>query len=392
LNQIYDNYFDLMQLFLNKWSTYCDIVAISSLVDFSSMVITRRLFLASSAAMTAVIADQLGRSQPVSAKDKVVNLYTARHYAADNQVYEGFFKQTGIKVNLVEAPADQLIERVKSEGANSPADVIMTVDAGNLVRAKNEEILQQLNDAELNGAIDRNYRDPSGFWYGFTKRGRVVMYNKDLVKDPSMVKTYADLADAKIKADGRKGILVRSSSNIYNQSLVGAILDMLGEEKTEAWVKGLVENFARKPEGNDTAQLKALAAGQGEFAISNTYYLARLAKSSKQEDRDIAAKIGVIFPTLDNERGTHFNISGGGLAKHAPNRDHAVQFLKYLISPDAQKIFAGSNNEYPMAKGVEVDSVLSSYGSFKEDTKTTAATFARNNSKALQIMNKGEWK
>jgi iron(III) transport system substrate-binding protein len=322
----------------------------------------------------------------------VVNLYTARHYEADNQVYEGFFKKTGIKVNLVEAPADKLIERVTSEGANSPADVIMTVDAGNIVRAKRAEILQKLDDAELNGAIGLTYRDPSGFWYGFTKRGRVVMYNKDLVKDPSMVKTYGDLADPKIKADGRKGILVRSSGNIYNQSLVGAILDLLGKEKSEAWVKGLVNNFARKPEGNDTAQLKALAAGQGEFAISNTYYLARLAKSSKKEDQEIAAKIGVIFPVLDQKRGTHFNISGGGIAKNAPNRDHAVQFLKYLISPEAQKIFAGSNNEYPMLKGVEIDSVLSSYGSFREDTTTTAATFANNNAQALKIMDLGGWK
>lgn len=356
------------------------------------MAITRRLFLASGAAVTAVAAEQFWRSSPASAKDKVVNLYTARHYEADNQVYEGFFKKTGIKVNLVEAPADKLIERVKNEGANSPADVIMTVDAGNLVRAKDADILQRLNDGELNRAIEGKYRDPSGFWYGFTKRGRVVMYNKDLVKDPSMVKTYEDLADAKIKADGRKGILVRSSGNIYNQSLVGAILAAAGEANTETWVKGMVANLARKPEGNDTAQIKALAAGLGEFAISNTYYLARLAKSSKQEDRDIAAKIGVIFPnSADNGRGTHFNISGGGIAKNAPNRDHAVQFLQYLISPEAQKVFAGSNNEYPMLKGVDVDAVLVSYGSFKEDA-IDASKFARNNAQALKIMDLGGWK
>jgi iron(III) transport system substrate-binding protein len=360
------------------------------------MAITRRLFLASGAALTALAADQLIHPQRSFGKDKVVNLYTARHYEADSKVYEAFFAKTGIKVNLIESPAEKLIERIKSEGANSPADVVMTVDAGNLVRAKDADILQKLDDKSLNAAIDSRYRDPSGFWYGFTKRARVIVYNKDLVKDPSIVKTYEDLADPRLKQEGRKGILVRSSSNIYNQSLVGSLLAAYDEAKTEEWVKGFVSNLARKPEGNDTAQLKAVAAGQGEFAICNTYYLVRLAKSKKSEDRDIAAKLGVIFPNQAGEgklgRGAHFNISGGGLAKNAPNRDHAIEFLKYLASAEAQSIFASSNNEYPMIKDVAIDSVLAGYGSNVKEDAIDAVTFARNNQKALKIADRAGWK
>jgi iron(III) transport system substrate-binding protein len=333
------------------------------------MAITRRLFLASGAAMTAVAADQLWRTKPGYAKDKVVNLYTARHYEADNQVYKGFFEKTGIKVNLIEAPADKLIDRVKSEGANSPADVVMTVDAGNLVKAKNADILQRLNDSALNQAIEGQYRDPNGFWYGFTKRARVIMYNKDIVTDLSVVQDYEDLGKPEVK-NQFKGILVRSSSNIYNQSLVGAILASYGTADTEAWAKRVVENMARKPEGNDTAQLKALAAGRGGFALSNTYYLVRRGKI----------------------KGAHFNISGGGLAKYAPNKDNAIEFLRYLATAEAQAIFAGSNNEYPMISGVPIDSVLASYGSNPKPDGVDANKFARNNSQAVNLMERAGWK
>jgi iron(III) transport system substrate-binding protein len=354
------------------------------------------MFLASSAALTAVAAEQLIRPRASLSQNKVINLYTARHYEADNQVYEGFFKKTGIKVNLVESPAEKLIERIKNEGNNSPADVVITVDAGNLVRAKDADILQKLDDRDLNSAIDGKYRDPNGFWYGLTKRARVVVYNKDLVKDPSIIKSYEDLADPRLKQEGRKGLLIRSSSNVYNQSLVGAVLAATDEAKTEAWAKGVVSNLARKPEGNDTAQLKAVAAGFGEFALVNTYYLVRLAKSRKQEDKDIAAKLGVIFPNQSGAgalgRGTHFNISGGGIAKHSPNRDQAIAFLKYLASAEAQAIFAGSNNEYPMIRGVDVDPVLADYGKDIKEDALDAVKFARNNQKALQIMDRSGWK
>ncbi len=373
------------------------------------MKFSRRVLLSSGSAMVVIALGQFmsGCSNTTTSTNpstpsatpksgSVVNLYTARHYEADNQVYEAFFKKTGIKVNLIESPAEKLVERLKSEGQNSPADVVITVDAGNLVRAKDEGVLQKLDNADLNSAIDAKYRDPEGFWYGFTKRGRVIVYNKDLVKDPTLVKTYEDLADPKLKQDGRKGVLIRSSGNVYNQSLVGSILANSDEAKTEAWVKGLVSNFARSPEGNDTAQLKALAAGLGEFAVTNTYYVARLQKSSKPEEKEIASKLGVIFPNQSGDgtlgRGAHFNISGGGIAKNAPNKGNAIEFLKYLASPEAQAIFAGSNNEYPMVKGVAVDSVLESYGKNLKEDAVDAVSFGKNNAKALQIMDRSGWK
>jgi iron(III) transport system substrate-binding protein len=361
------------------------------------MALKRRLFLGFLVG-SAALAISVPTLRSVGAKDKVVNLYTARHYEADNKVYEGFFKKTGIKVNLVEAPADKLIERIQSEGKNSPADVIVTVDAGNLVKAKDADLFQKIDDGQLNGLVPAGYRDGEGHWYGFTRRSRVILYNKALFKNaPEVIKSYEDLASDAVKADGRKGLLVRSSGNVYNQSLVASILNTNGEEATLEWAKGVVKNMARQPEGNDTAQLKALAAGVGELALSNTYYLARLAKSSKPEEKEIAAKIGVIFPNQSGDpkkqgRGAHFNISGGGVAKNAPNRDHAIAFLQYLATPEAQEIFASSNNEYPMVKGVAVDSVLQSFGAFKEDIQNDAVTFGRKNGDALKIMNKADWK
>lgn len=350
------------------------------------MSMKRRAFLASGAAITAFTAHQVwSAGNSVAQSGKVLNLYSARHYDADNQVYEGFFKKTGIKVNLVEAPADKLIERVKSEGANSPADVLITVDAGNLWRIQQEGLFQKVPTTSLlYTKVAANLRDPNGFWFGLTKRARVIVYNKARVK-PADLARYEDLADAK----WRGKVLVRSSGNVYNQSLVGSMMAALGEPKAEAWAKGVVANFARKPEGNDTAQIKAVAAGIGDLTLANTYYLVRLAKSSKSEDQEIASKVGVIFPN-QRDRGTHVNISGGGIAKYAPNRDAAIQYLEYLASPEAQQIFAGSNYEYPVLQGVPKDAVLTSFGSFKED-KLNANIFGEKNTVALQMMDRAGW-
>jgi iron(III) transport system substrate-binding protein len=348
------------------------------------MAIKRRTFLASGAAMAAVASHQLAKMQAANSAG-VVNLYSARHYDTDNAIYDAFTKKTGIKVNLVEADADKLIERIKSEGANSPADVLITVDAGRLWRAQDAGLLQSVDSRILRSAIPAALREPSGQWFGFTRRARVIMYNKDRVK-PSELSTYEDLADPKWK--GR--LIVRSSSHVYNQSLTGAVLQKHGEQKAEAWAKGLVANFARSPEGNDTAQIKAIAAGMGDLTLVNTYYLPRLAKSKKAEEKEIASKIGVFFPN-QREQGTHINISGGGVLKTAPNRAAAIQFLEFLASTEAQQIFAASNNEYPAVNGVAIDSVLASYGTFKQDT-LNAATFGRNNPKALQIMDRAGWK
>jgi iron(III) transport system substrate-binding protein len=361
--------------------------------------ITRRVFLATGTAMAIVVAGCVGKTTNGSnqaqtqtqtqtqtqGQTQTLNLYSARHYDTDNALYESFSKKTGIKVNLVEAKAEELIERIKSEGANSPADLIITVDAGNLSRAKEAGILQPVSSKVLETAVPASLRDPEGHWFGLSKRARVIVYNKDKVK-PSDLSTYEALTDPKWK--GR--ILVRSSNNVYNQSLVGSMLEVNGPQKTEEWARGVVANFARPPEGNDTAQIKAVAAGQGDIAIANSYYVARLLKSDKPEDKAIAQKIGVFFPN-QNERGAHVNISGGGVVKTAPNKEGAIKFLEYMVSPEAQEIFAKSNYEYPVLEGAALDPVVASLGQFKADA-TNAAAFGKNNPEALKIMDRAGWK
>jgi iron(III) transport system substrate-binding protein len=326
-------------------------------------------------------------SQPAPgvAQQQVVNLYSARHYDTDNALYESFTKKTGIKVNLVEADADQLIERIQSEGANSPADVLITVDAGRLWRAKEAGILQPVSSQVLQAAIPASLRDPDNMWFGLSKRARVIIYNKDKV-NPSQLSTYEALADPKWKGK----ILVRSSSHIYNQSLVGAMLAVHGAQKTEEWARGMVANFARPPEGNDTAQIKAVTAGVGDIAIANTYYVARLMKSNNAEDKAVAQQVGVFFPN-QRDRGTHVNISGGGVVKSAPNKEGAIKFLEHLASREVQELFAKGNNEYPVLAAAPVDQVVASLGKFKAD-ETNAAVFGRNNAEALKIMDRAGWK
>jgi len=349
------------------------------------MKITRRVLLATLTALVVIAVGHFSQPAPGLAQQQVINLYSARHYDTDNALYESFTKKTGIKVNLVEADADQLIERIKSEGANSPADVFITVDAGRLWRAKDAGILQPISSRALEAAVPQSLQDPDNMWFGLSKRARVIMYNKDKV-NPSQLSTYEALTDPKWK--GR--ILVRSSSNIYNLSLVGSMIETKGAQETEKWARGLVANFARPPEGNDTAQIKAAADGVGDIAIANTYYLARLAKSDKPQDKAVAEKIGVFFPN-QRDRGTHVNISGGGVVKTAPNREGAIKFLEHLASPEAQEIFARGNNEYPVVKGVPVDSVIKSFGDFKSD-ETNAAAFGKNNPEALKLMDRAGWK
>ncbi|HEY9764492.1 MAG TPA: Fe(3+) ABC transporter substrate-binding protein [Trichocoleus sp.] len=353
------------------------------------MKLSRRVFLGAGTAAAVVALGELGHPRSASAqfgrRRRVVNLYSARHYDTDETLYESFREATGIQVNVVEAEADQLIERIKSEGDNSRADILVTVDAGRLWRAEQEDLFEPVSSSVLTAAVPEYLRHPDGLWFGLTKRARVIMYNKERV-NPSELSTYEALTDSKWK--GR--ILTRSSTNIYNQSLVGSILAAHGTEETEEWVRGFVANFARPPEGNDTAQIKAVAAGLGDLAISNTYYLARLAKSEDAEERDIASKIGVFFPN-QQDRGTHVNVSGAGVLKSAPNKAAAIQFLEYLVSADAQRIFAEGNNEYPVVKGVAVDSVVESFGEFKEDT-LNASVFGKNNPEALQICDRAGWK
>jgi len=297
------------------------------------------------------------------AQENVLNLYTARHYQTDEALYSNFTKQTGIRINRIEGGEDVLFERIKNEGARSPADVFITVDVGRLWRAEQAGIFAKVRSSALESRIPPAYRDPQGHWFGFSARARVIAFNKSAVK-PGEIRNYEDLANPKWK--GR--ICIRSSSHPYNLSLVGSMIAHLGEMKAEEWVRGLKSNLARNPKGGDTDQLKAAAAGECDIAVANTYYIARLMRSARAGDRAVAQKLGVVWPNQDN-RGVHMNISGGGMLKNAPHRSAALQFLEYLASDQAQANFANGNNEWPVVPGVSIrNPELESLGKFKMDS------------------------
>ncbi|MEM1291945.1 MAG: Fe(3+) ABC transporter substrate-binding protein [Cyanobacteria bacterium P01_H01_bin.162] len=346
--------------------------------------LTRRSFLVAGGATVALTATQLRRPRLSWAQTGEINLYSSRHYNTDDALYEGFTEETGIRVNLIEGSADELLERILSEGSNSPADVFMTVDAGRLWRAADAGLFTPVSSAILTERIPENLRDAEGLWFGFSKRARVIMYNRDRV-NPSDLSTYEALTDP--MWGGR--ILIRTSGNIYNQSLVAGMIEVNGEAETEAWAAGFVENFARPPEGNDTAQIKAVAAGLGDIAIANSYYLVRMGKSDDPADQEVFDRIGVFHPNQDG-RGTHVNISGAGVLTTAPNPDGAIAFLEYLSTPRAQSFFAEGNNEYPVVEGTELDPVLASLGSFKEDTVNVEA-YGQNAGEAVQLMDRAGW-
>jgi iron(III) transport system substrate-binding protein len=313
-----------------------------------------------------------------------VNVYNSRHYGTDEQLYSAFTKATGIKVNVVEGEHDPLIQRLASEGANSPADLLITVDAGRLSLAASEELLQPVTTPVLEEAVPDHLRHPDGLWYGISVRARVLVYAKDRI-DPEQLSTYEALAEPQFENE----ILVRSSTNIYNLSLVGSIIEANGLEKTQQWANGIVENLARQPEGGDTDQIKAVAAGQGNVAIVNTYYVGRLMGSDDPADQAVADKVAVFFPN-QNGRGAHVNISGAGVAKHAPNRDNAIKLLEYLVT-EGQRYFADVNFEYPVNPSVEPHPILASFGDFKQDT-LNASTYASNSVEAAKIMDRAGWK
>jgi iron(III) transport system substrate-binding protein len=314
-----------------------------------------------------------------------VNVYSARHYDTDQSLYDNFTKETGIQVNLIEGKEDELLERIKTEGANSPADVFITVDAGRLWRAEKEGVLQSIASPALEKAVSANLRHPQGLWFGLTKRARIIVYNKAQVK-PSELSTYEALAEPKWK--GR--VCVRSSTNVYNQSLLSSMIESEGAAAAEKWAKGLVANFAREPEGGDIDQIKAVAAGTCDVAIVNHYYVARLAKSNDPQDQAVTQQVGVFFPN-QNGRGTHINISGAGIVVSAPDQENGVKFLEYLVSPEAQKIFAEGNDEYPVVAGVQAAPILKSYGDFKADAINVSA-YGRNSPEAVKIADRVGWK
>lgn len=351
------------------------------------MKFSRRSLLISGAGSTAAFAaTQIFSPRRGVAQTGEVNLYSSRHYNTDDKLYEQFTDLTGVRVNLLEGKADELLERLKTEGDRSPADIFMTVDAGRLWRADQEGVFAPVSSSILEERIPESLRHPEGHWFGISKRARVLMYNKDLV-DPADLSTYEALADPRWRGQ----ILTRSSSNIYSQSLTASMISVHGADETERWAAGLVENFARQPEGNDRAQIEAAASGLGSIAIANTYYLPRYAKDSDPAKQDIFKKIGVFFPNQgEDERGTHVNISGAGLVKSAPNRENAIKFLEYLASDSAQAFFAQGNNEYPVVEGIPIDPIVGEFGTFKADT-LNVNLLGENQADAVRIMDRVGW-
>lgn len=306
-----------------------------------------------------VLACVIGASQ---AQEKTVNLYSSRHYQTDEALYADFTRQTGIRINRIEAPEDALIERLRNEGAASPADLLVTVDAGRLWRAEQLGLFQAVKSPVLEGRIPAHLRHPGGLWFGFSTRARVIVYSKEAVKSGE-VRRYADLADPKWKGK----VCMRSSSSVYNLSLLSALIAHNGEARAENWARGVVANFARAPKGGDTDQIKAVASGECALTLANTYYYARLMKSHKTDEHDAATRTGIVFPDQDGH-GTHVNISGAGVLKSAPHREEAVKFLEYLASDDAQRYFADGNNEFPVVATVKTDNAaLSALGTFRSD-------------------------
>jgi iron(III) transport system substrate-binding protein len=314
-----------------------------------------------------------------------VNLYTDRHYDTDDVLYKKFTDQTGITVNVVKGKSDELIERLQREGADSQADLLITADAGKLHKAKIMSLLQPVTSSALESSIPAKLRDPENNWFGLTIRARVLVYAKDRVK-PADLSTYENLTVPKWKGK----ILVRSSSNIYNQSLMASFIELYGKDYGKKWAKGVLANMARQPEGGDTDQITAVAAGQGDIAISNTYYLGRLLNSTNPEEKKIGESVGIFFPD-QKEKGTHINVSGIGLTKAAKNTDNAVKFMEFLASKEAQKAFAENNFEYPANPKVEASALLKSWGEFKAQD-ISLSVLGEKNADAAKIFDEVGWK
>ncbi len=321
-----------------------------------------------------------------AAGQQVLNVYSARHYQTDEALYGTFTKLTGIKINRIEAGEDALIQRIVNEGAKSPADVLITVDAGRLWRAQQLGLFQSVSSAVLETRLPASFREPGGHWFGFSLRARVIAYDKAKVK-PADIPTYESLADPRWQGK----ICSRSGTHIYNLSLMGALIDHLGEARAEAWAKAVRANLARDPKGGDTDQIKGVAAGECEVALTNHYYYARLARSPKPDDHAIAERVGVVLPNQATW-GTHVNVSGAGVLKHAPNRAAALKFLEYLASDDAQRYFADGNNEWPAVPTVPIlNPALGAFGKFKYDA-LNVAVLGRNQPQAQKLYDRVAWK
>jgi iron(III) transport system substrate-binding protein len=337
--------------------------------------------------LSAVAAAALATAMPAMATGAgqgEVNVYSYRQEFLIRPFLDKFTEQTGVKVNVVYVKEGTL-ERMKAEGENSPADVVLTVDIGRLQAHKDADLLQPIASPVIEKNVPAEYRDPDGSWVGLTRRGRVVYRSVDRVEDGEIT-SYEQLADPKWQGK----ICVRAGSHRYNVALVAGMLAALGEDETRAWLKGLVGNFARKPQGNDRAQVKAIKEGQCDLAIGNTYYMAKMATNDKQpEQKEWAASAVIVFPNQDG-RGTHMNISGAGVAKHAPNKDNALRLIEFLTEDLSQEMYAQLNYEYPVKPGIALDPLVASWGDFKADT-VSLAKIAELSPQAQRLINEAGW-
>lgn len=333
---------------------------------------------------TKLIAGLVAAASTSVYADSELNIYSSRHYDTDERLYSDFEKQTGIKINRIEGNADELITRMASEGDNSPADILLTVDTSRLERAKDAGVLQAIDSDVLESKIPAYLQDDENQWFGFSQRARILFYDKNDVQDPPQ--TYEELADPKYKGQ----VCIRSSSNVYTQTLTAALIGHLGEEAVSDWAKGVVANFARDPQGGDTDQIRGIVSGECDIAMSNTYYFGRALRKDVSGVSDSTDMIGWVFPN-QNSYGSHMNLSGGGVAAHAPNKENAIKFLEYLASESAQEYFSAGNDEYPAVPGVGLSPSVAELGLFKPDD-LDAATIADNVPAAQKLLNESGWK
>jgi len=337
------------------------------------------------AAVLALSLAACGQGEAPQATKGVVNLYTARHYDADLQLYDAFTRASGIKVNRLEMEPDQLIERMKAEGASSPADVVLMADAGALWRAQQAGLFQPVTTAALEARIPTHLRGPQNLWWGFSRRARVIAYDKARVR-PEEVATYAALASPRFKGQ----VCVRSADNVYNLSLMASLIEQWGGDQALSWARGVVANMARRPQGGDIDQIRAIGAGACQVALTNSYYFLRIATSQNPGDKALAAKVALAFPEQAG-RGTHVNVSGGGLAAHAQHRDAAVKFLEFLATDEAQGIFAGANHEYPAVPGVKPPADVEAYSHFRANPMPVGV-FGQRQAEAQGVFDQAGWR
>ena len=352
---------------------------------FKPFLVTTALTIGLAGCGAANQDDSKGEKEASKPKNQVVNIYTARHYEVDDEIYNKFTDETGIKVNVVKGEAEELIERIKREGESTAADLFVTVDGGVLANAKQNDILQPVTSDVINENVPENLRDVDNNWVGLATRARIIAYSKDRVQ-PEELSTYEDLTNDKWKGK----LLVRSSTSLYNQSLLASFIELNGEEQAEQWAQGIVNNFARQPDGGDRDQAKAIAAGTGDVAIMNTYYIGLLANSEDPEERKVADTIGVFFPDQETN-GTHVNISGIGLTKHSKNKENAIKLIEYMTSAPAQEFLSANNYEFPVNPGAAKPELLENWGDFKMQ-ELNFDTLGEHNQKAIEIFNKTGWK